>query len=162
VAATHRAIGRRGHRNCGRWPLTPACTPRCGTPGPGGSRISGAAWMKDGGLALDIVMANTATARTFYAVELADTRWPMYAHPVTAAPPADDYRKLHQLVAVRLYPIASWPTAVVRVVRPPESRSSSRVPHRVDDQVRSDGIRDARDRTSGRRHSPSRRRNTAA
>lgn len=83
-------------------------------------RISGAAWTKDGGLALDIVMANTSTARTFHAERLADTRWPMYAHPVTAAPPAEDYRKLHQLVAVRLYPIASWPTAVIRIVRPPE------------------------------------------
>jgi hypothetical protein len=65
-------------------------------------------------------MATTATARTCYAEQLTDTRWPMYAHPVTAAPPADSYRKLHQLVAVRLYPIASWPTAVVRVARPPE------------------------------------------
>ena len=49
-------------------------------------RVSGAAWTTDGGLALDIVMANTTTARTFYADELADPRWPMYAHP--SPPPA--------------------------------------------------------------------------
>jgi hypothetical protein len=82
-------------------------------------RISGAAWTKDGGLALDILMATTAT-RTFYAEQLADTRWPMYAPTRHRRPAGRDYRKLHQLVAVRLWSVESWPTAAVRVVRPPE------------------------------------------
>ena len=87
-------------------------------------RISGAVWATDGGLALDIVMANTSTARTFYAEELADTRWPMYAHPRHRRPAS---RWLPQPAPARGRPPV--PDRVVANRRRP-GRSSARVPDR--------------------------------